>query len=78
MYYPVVLAPDDNDTILVTFPDVPEAITYGEDEFDALDRAVDALETALSVYIQERRESAAAERSGRRTDGRSPEPARRT
>ncbi|MCC2665482.1 MAG: type toxin-antitoxin system HicB family antitoxin [Geminicoccaceae bacterium] len=43
--YPVVLEPDDNGTLLVTFPDVPEAVTFGEDEGDALKRAVDALET---------------------------------
>ena len=35
---------------VVTFPDVPEAITQGEDEDEALLRAVDALETALSFY----------------------------
>ena len=28
--YPVVLEPDDNGTLLVTFPDVPEAVTFGE------------------------------------------------
>lgn len=30
--YPVTLTPDD-DTILVTFPDIPEAITFGKDDF---------------------------------------------
>lgn len=54
--YPVTLTPDDNDTILVTFPDVPEAITFGEDEADALLRAVDALESAMMVYIEDRRD----------------------
>ncbi len=29
MKYPVELAGDTNDTILVTFADVPEAITFG-------------------------------------------------
>ena len=28
--YPVILTPDDG-TVLVTFPDVPEAITFGAD-----------------------------------------------
>jgi antitoxin HicB len=31
--YPVVLTPD-GDTVLVTFPDVPEAITFGVDDDD--------------------------------------------
>lgn len=53
--YPVKLERDTNGTLLVTFPDVPEAITYGADEPDALLRAVDALETALMGYIGEKR-----------------------
>jgi len=43
MDYPVKLKRDDNDTILVSFPDFPEAHTYGDDEGDALERAKDAL-----------------------------------
>lgn len=49
--YPVTLTPDDNGTVLVTFPDVPEAITFGADEDEALLQAIDALESALSFYI---------------------------
>jgi antitoxin HicB len=56
MFYPVALARDDNDTILVTFPDVPEAITFGADEREALDNAADALAVAISGYIQDRRD----------------------
>lgn len=52
--YPVILTPDDG-TILVTFPDVPEAITFGADEDEALLHAVDALETGLSFYVDARR-----------------------
>lgn len=52
--YPVILTPDDNDTVLVTFPDVPEAITFGADEEEALLQAVDALESALSFYVEAR------------------------
>jgi antitoxin HicB len=51
--YPVILTPDDG-TVQVTFPDVPEAITFGADEGEALLQAVDALESALSVYVAER------------------------
>jgi len=46
--YPVTLTPDDNGTVLVTFADVPEAITFGADEDEALLNAIDALETGLS------------------------------
>lgn len=55
MNYPVELAPDDNDTVLVTFVDLPGA-TFGDDEQDALAHAMDALETILNAYIQDRRD----------------------
>lgn len=45
--YPVVLVEDDNDTILVDFPDFPECHTFGDDAEDALARAVDALESVI-------------------------------
>jgi antitoxin HicB len=54
--YPVTLTADDNDTILVTFPDFPEAQTFGDDRHEALARAVDALETIIEAYIRERRD----------------------
>ena len=52
--YPVTLTPDDG-TVLVTFADVPEAITFGADEDEALMQAVDALESALAFYVEERK-----------------------
>ena len=51
--YPVTLTPD-GDTVLVTFADLPEAVTFGADEDEALLQAVDALETALSFYVDAR------------------------
>ena len=51
--YPVTLTPDDG-TVLVTFADVPEAITFGADEQEALMQAVDALESGLSFYVDAR------------------------
>ncbi len=53
--YPVVLEPDDNGTLLVTFPDFPEAQTFGESVDDALARASDALATIVNGYIRSRR-----------------------
>ena len=52
--YPVTLTPD-GDTMMVSFTDLPEAITFGADEDEALLQAVDALETALSFYIDARK-----------------------
>jgi len=66
--YPVMLIPDEG-TVLVTFPDVPEAITFGLDEDEALLHAVDALETALSFYVEARKPLPVASkaRRGQRT-----------
>ncbi len=52
--YPVLLIAD-GDTVMVKFPDVPEALTFGADEDAALLQAVDALETALSFYVEARK-----------------------
>lgn len=54
MRYPVNLEPDGK-FYLVTFPDIPEAITQGDSVEDALLHATDALETALDAYIEEGR-----------------------
>jgi antitoxin HicB len=55
LQYPAILKHDTNNTILVTFPDVPEAVTFGTDEGDALNQAANALETAFMAYIEDRR-----------------------
>jgi len=52
--YPVTLTTDEG-TVMVTFTDVPEAITFGLDEDEALLQAVDALESALTFYIEDRK-----------------------
>src|ERR1700730_3807861 len=52
--YPVKLSPDDNGTILVSAPDLPEVSTFGEDTADALVRAADAIATALQGRISAR------------------------
>jgi antitoxin HicB len=54
--YPVRLIPDDNDTIMVEFVDVPGARSYGGTEQEALFNAVDALETTLSALIADRKD----------------------
>jgi antitoxin HicB len=55
--YPVDLVEDEEDGgFVVSFPDVPEAISQGEDREEALLRARDALETALTFYLSDRRD----------------------
>jgi len=53
--YPVNLEEQPEGGFIVTFPDIPEAITQGEDADEALLYAVDALETALSFYVEVRK-----------------------
>lgn len=53
--YSVKLERDTNGTILAGFPDVPEAHTFGDDREEALARAVDALETAFMLYMENRK-----------------------
>jgi antitoxin HicB len=55
MRYPVRLKAAEEGGYVVTFPDIPEAITQGEDVEDALLHAADALESALDFYFEDRR-----------------------
>jgi antitoxin HicB len=52
--YPVNLRKDGK-YILVTFPDIPEAITQGDNRVHALEMAMEALETAMDFYFEDRR-----------------------
>ena len=54
--YPVKMERDSNNTFLVTFPDIPEAVSMGHDEDEALLNALDALESAIEIYFDEKRE----------------------
>lgn len=49
--YLVVLTDDPDGAVNATFPDVPEAITYGEDRPNALRSASEALGLALRGYL---------------------------
>jgi antitoxin HicB len=51
--FPAILRPDDGGYAVV-FPAVPEALTEGATRAEALANARDALETALSFYIDSR------------------------
>jgi antitoxin HicB len=49
--YRVKLKPDDNNTLLVTCPSLPEVTTFGEDPADAMRHGLDAIEEALAARI---------------------------
>ncbi len=53
MRYPVTLAREGS-KVLVSLLDFPNVHTYGDDEAEALTRAVDALETYLMGMIEDR------------------------
>ena len=49
--FPITLETQENGWILVSYPDVPEALTVGETEQEALAEAQDCLIGALGGYI---------------------------
>jgi antitoxin HicB len=55
MRYPVNLKKVKEGGYVVTFPDIPEAITQGETPEDALQHAQDALGSAMEFYFEDRR-----------------------
>lgn len=54
--YRVTLAQDFDGTTLVTSPDFPELVTFGNDEADALSYAVGAFEEAIAARVSYREE----------------------
>ena len=52
--YICALTAEDEGGFFVSFPDVPEALTGGDDRADALVIAEDALGAALGMYVGER------------------------
>jgi antitoxin HicB len=52
--YPVTLTIDETDGgFVVTFPDLPEAVTQGETEVEALSAAADCIEEAIAARIDD-------------------------
>ena len=49
--YAIELTPDDNDTFLVTCPDLPEVTTFGETEEDAISYGQSAVEEAVTARL---------------------------
>jgi antitoxin HicB len=54
--YRVKLEPDDNGTLRVGCPALPEVTTFGDDKADAMRRAVGAIEEAIAARIAEGRD----------------------
>jgi antitoxin HicB len=55
MRYPVKLTWQKVGNYAVSFPDIPEALTLGDTEEEALRHASDALESALEFYFEDGR-----------------------
>ena len=53
--YPCVLEAEDEGGFSVYFPDLPEALTSGDDRQSALEMAEDALVVALSARIDDQK-----------------------
>lgn len=51
MWYEVVLKPDDNETWLVTAPEFPEVVTFGQSQEDACRNGRNAIEEAIAARI---------------------------
>jgi antitoxin HicB len=53
--YAIRFEKDGKSGVAVFCRDLPELNSYGDDEAHALSEAVDAIETTLSIYVDERR-----------------------
>ncbi len=53
--YGALFEPGDKSGIVVSFPDIPEAITQGRNEADAKSMAAEALGMVLLTYLEEGR-----------------------
>jgi len=49
--YPVELSRDTNGTILARVPDLPEVVTFGDDEDEALARVAEVIEDCMAEHV---------------------------
>jgi antitoxin HicB len=59
MQYPASFTPEEG-KIVVRFRDIPEAITQGDDEAEAVEMAEDVLISAMDFYFEDKRPVSAA------------------
>lgn len=62
--YPADIEPD-GDGFVVSFPDIPEALTSGGTKEEALAMAADALATAMEFYFEDKRQVPAPSKAKR-------------
>ncbi|MBH1510761.1 type II toxin-antitoxin system HicB family antitoxin [Stenotrophomonas maltophilia] len=55
MIYPAKLSSSEDGGFVVTFRDIPEAITQGDTKEEAVEMAAGALATAMEFYFEDRR-----------------------
>ena len=55
MFYPATFNSAEEGGFVVTFRDIPEAITQGDDKTEAIMMAEDALLTAMDFYFEDKR-----------------------
>lgn len=55
MFYPARFEEAPEGGFVVTFRDIPEAITQGDTEAEAMEMAADALLTSMDFYFEDRR-----------------------
>ncbi|MCC2972201.1 type II toxin-antitoxin system HicB family antitoxin [Massilia sp. IC2-476] len=55
MKYPATFTPADEGGFVIKFRDIPEALTQGDDEAEALLMARDALTTSIDFYFEDQR-----------------------
>lgn len=51
LVFPISIEPDDNGTVLITCPSLPEVTTFAESGPDIFERARDAIEEALAARL---------------------------
>jgi len=56
MRYPALLTPAKEGGFVVTFRDIPEAITQGETQADAMEMAEDVLASSMDFYFDDQRQ----------------------
>jgi antitoxin HicB len=54
--FPVRVIPGDQRSVLLLFPDIPEAVVVGDSEDEAFDRAQSVLDDILKCYVAAGRE----------------------
>jgi len=64
--YPIELVGEDNGTVTVVVPDVPQAHTFGDNEQEALIHAVGAIESAMIGIMADREDIPRPSKPGKR------------